>query len=128
MSSIGSELRLPCGAVLKNRLAKAAMTEGLADPLNRVSERHVRLYERWAGNGFGLMLTGNVQVDRRQLERPGNIAIDDSGGLEALRKLAAIGTRDGAHFWMQINHPGRQTAAAIHPRPLSPSAISLPVA
>lgn len=67
----------------------------------------MRLYERWAGNGFGLMFTGNVQVDRRQLERPGNIAIDDNGGLEALRKLAAIGTRDGAHFWMQINHPGR---------------------
>lgn len=125
---VATELRLPCGAVLKNRLAKAAMTEGLADPMNRVSERHFRLYERWARNGFGLMLTGNVQVDRRQLERPGNIAIDGNGGLEALRKLAAIGTRDGAHFWMQINHPGRQTSAAIHPRPLSPSAISLPVA
>ena len=74
------------------------------------------------------MLTGNVQIDRRQLERPGNIAIDGNGGLDALRQLAAIGSRDGAHFWMQINHPGRQTSAAIHARPLAPSAISLPMA
>lgn len=126
-SSIHSELRLPCGAALKNRLAKAAMTEGLADSLNRVSGRHYTLYRRWAQNGFGLMLTGNVQVDRRQLERPGNIAIDGNGGLDGLRKLARLGTRDGAHFWMQINHPGRQTSAAVHPRPLAPSAISLPM-
>ena len=125
--SIHSELRLPCGAVLKNRLAKAAMTEGLADPMNRATEGHLRLYERWARNDFGLMLTGNVQVDRRQLERPGNIAIDGNGGLAELRKLSAVGTREGAHFWMQINHPGRQTSAAIHPRPLAPSAISLPM-
>lgn len=125
---LDSPLRLPCGAVLKNRLAKAAMTEGLADPLNRASERHLRLYTRWARNGFGLMLTGNVQVDRRQLERPGNIAVDGNGGLAELKRLAAVGSVDGAHFWMQINHPGRQTSAAIHPRPLAPSSIPLPMA
>ncbi|TDU32230.1 2,4-dienoyl-CoA reductase-like NADH-dependent reductase (Old Yellow Enzyme family) [Panacagrimonas perspica] len=125
--SIQSELRLPCGAVLKNRLAKAAMTEGLADSMNRVTERHYRLYERWAKNGFGLMLTGNVHGDRRQLERPGNIVIDGNGGLDELRKLARIGTRDGAHFWMQINHPGRQTSAGINAKPLAPSAITLPM-
>ncbi len=121
-------LRLPCGAVLRNRLTKAAMTEGLADADNRVTDRHFRLYERWARNGFGLMLTGNVQVDRRHLERPGNIAIDGNGGLEGLRRLAQIGTRDGAHFWMQINHPGRQTPAEVNAAPLAPSAISLPMA
>ena len=125
--SIQSELRLPCGAILKNRLAKAAMTEGLADAQNRVTERHYTLYRRWAKNGFGLMLTGNVHGDRRQLERPGNIAIDGNGGFEQLRKLARIGTQDGAHFWMQINHPGRQTSAGVHPRPLAPSAITLPM-
>ncbi len=128
LPTIQSELRLPCGAVLKNRLAKAAMTEGLADSMNRVTERHFTLYRRWAKNGFGLMLTGNVHGDRRQIERPGNIVIDGNGGLDELRKLARIGTQDGAHFWMQINHPGRQTSAGIHPRPLAPSAISLPMA
>lgn len=126
--SIQDALRLPCGAVLKNRLAKAAMTEGLADPLNRATPRHETLYRRWARNGFGLMLTGNVHIDRRHLERPGNIAIDGNGGLDELRRLARIGTQDGAQFWMQINHSGRQTPAAINPHPLAPSSISLPMA
>ena len=30
-SPLAEPLKLPCGAVLPNRLAKAAMTEGLAD-------------------------------------------------------------------------------------------------
>lgn len=121
-------LKLPCGATLSNRLAKAAMTEGLADSMNRATEKHVRLYERWAKGGAGLLLTGNVQVDRSHLERPGNIAIDGNGGLDALRAMVKAGTCAGNHLWMQINHPGRQTPASINPRPLAPSAVPLAVA
>lgn len=129
MSNLLQEaLVLPCGARLNNRLAKAAMTEGLADPMNRATAQHQHLYRRWAANGFGLMLTGNIQIDRRHLERPGNIAIDNNGGLEELRALARIGTQNGAHFWVQLNHPGRQTPAAVNPTPLAPSSISLPMA
>jgi 2,4-dienoyl-CoA reductase-like NADH-dependent reductase (Old Yellow Enzyme family) len=127
-AAFSQPLRLPCGAVLANRLVKAAMTEGLADAHNRVTDDHLRLYRRWAANGFGLMITGNVQVDRRHMERPGNIAIDDNGGLEALQRLAAVGTADGGQFWMQINHAGRLTPAALNARPLAPSGISLPMA
>src|SRR5690606_11553526 len=76
MPTLADSLKLPCGALLKNRLAKAAMTEGLADPWNRATERHATLYRRWAEGGAGLLITGNVQVDRRHLERPGNVAID----------------------------------------------------
>lgn len=123
--SLGRKLPLPCGVVLPNRLAKAAMTEGLADSMNRVTDRHLTLYRRWARGGSGLMLTGNVLVDRAHLERPGNIAIDDNGGLAELRALAQAGTSEGAQFWMQINHPGRQTPAALNPKPLAPSAIPL---
>lgn len=126
--TIQQSLKLPCGAVLKNRMVKAAMTEGLADPYNRVTDELIHLYRRWASNGFGLMVTGNVHVDRRCLERPGNMAIDNNGGLDALRRLAAVGTQDGAHFWVQINHAGRQTPESVNPEPLAPSAIALPMA
>ncbi len=101
------------------------MTEGLADTMNRATERHVRAYERWAKGGAGLLLTGNVQVDRTHLERPGNIAIDNNGGLEALRAMAKAGTSADNHLWMQINHPGRQTPGGINPAPLAPSAVPL---
>jgi len=123
--ALGQQLTLPCGAALVNRLAKAALTEGLADAQNRATVRHQRLYRRWAEGGAGLSITGNVQIDRRFLERPGNIVIDEKADLAALAELAEAGKRPGAHFWMQINHPGRQTPAHVHPRPLAPSAIPL---
>src|SRR5690606_1384385 len=81
--SIADPLTLPCGVRLKNRLAKAAMTEGLADPWNRSTPRLETLYRRWAEGGAGLLLTGNVQVDRRYLERPGNVAIDGPQNADA---------------------------------------------
>lgn len=121
---ISSPLALPCGATLKNRLAKAAMTEGLADLHNRATGRHVRLYRRWAEGGAGMLLTGNVQVDRRHLERPGNVAIDgmqSAEALDALRAFAKAGTANNTHLWMQISHAGRQTPASVNKEPLAPS-------
>lgn len=120
---LGKPLPLPCGTILRNRLAKAALTEGLADEYNRATSRHVALYRRWSLGGAGLAITGNVQVDRRFLERPGNIVVDGNGGEEALAVLAKAGKQNGNHLWMQINHPGRQTPSHVHPTPLAPSAI-----
>ena len=65
-SVLGAPLTLPCGVTLPNRLAKAAMSELLADPRNRATPAHQILYDVWARSGLGLLLTGNVQVDRRQ--------------------------------------------------------------
>lgn len=105
-------LVLPCGATLKNRVVKGAMTEGIASPDNRATSEHVALYGRWARGGAGLLLTGNVQIDRRFLERPGNVAIDGNGGLDELAAYAAAGRENGTHIWMQINHPGRQAGVS----------------
>lgn len=128
-STISQPLQLPCGATLKNRIAKAALTEGLAEAAsNNATERHCRLYRRWSEGGAGLLITGNVQVDRRFLERPGNVAIDSPAGghaMAALRRYAQAGTSAGNHLWMQLNHPGRQTPGHVHPSPLAPSAVPL---
>ena len=126
--ALATPLALPCGAVLPNRIAKAAMTEGLADADDRATDRHVRLYRRWSEGGAGLLLTGNVMVDRRYLERPGNVVIDGNGGLDPLRAWARAGTAGGNHLWMQINHPGRQCTRASSRQPLSPSDVQLSLA
>ena len=118
-------LTLPCGAVLENRLAKGAMTEGLADANDNATERHETLYGRWSDGGAGMLLTGNVMVDRRYLERPGNVVIDANGGHDALRRWAAAGTRAGNHLWMQISHPGRQCTRMSSSHPVSPSSEKL---
>jgi 2,4-dienoyl-CoA reductase-like NADH-dependent reductase (Old Yellow Enzyme family) len=125
-------LRLPCGAVLANRLGKAAMTEGLADPLMRATARHARLYRAWAEGGVGLSITGNVMIDRHVLERPGNVAIDvthppsvDAEARQRLREWAAAGTAAGTQLWMQISHAGRQSARYATRQPVGPSAVGL---
>lgn len=125
-------LPLPCGAVLPNRLCKAAMTEGIADAHLRATSRHETLYRRWSEGGAGLLLTGNVQVDRRVLERPANVAIDRTDELTTnaeararLSRWARAGTVGGNHLWMQINHAGRQSPRYVTRTPLAPSAEQL---
>ena len=121
MDSLQQPLTLPCGAVLENRIAKGAMTEGLADANDNATERHETLYGRWSDGGAAMLLTGNVMVDRRYLERRGNVVIDGNGGEEALRRWASAGTRAGNHLWMQISHPGRQCTRMSSGHPVSPS-------
>lgn len=125
MPQLADPLRLPCGASLPNRIAKAAMTEGLAAADDAANERHVRLYRRWAAGGAGLLLTGNVMVDRRWLERPGNVVIEDKCGCAALARWAEAGPAAGNHLWMQISHPGRQTSRMSSSRPVSASSEGL---
>jgi len=123
---LGDPLILPCGAIIPNRLCKSAMTEGLADSRNHATPRHETLYRRWADGGLGLSVTGNVMVDRRYLERAGNIVIDGPQSdeqMQALSAMAAAGrVRDG-HIWMQISHAGRQSPKLIATEPVAPSAI-----
>ena len=120
-------LDLPCGATLANRVAKAATSEGLADSGNHSTPRLETLYRRWAGSGAGLLLSGNIQVDRWHLERPNNIVIDDESGRAQLARLAEAGTSRGAHFWAQLSHTGRQVSSYINPAPLSCSDIEIDV-
>lgn len=123
--TLPSPLTLPCGATLENRLAKSALSEGLGDSNNAPGSRLTRLYERWAGSGAGLLITGNVMVDRRQLGEPGNVVVEDERDLDALTKWAAAATSGGAQAWVQINHPGRQTPRYLTPRPVAPSPVAV---
>lgn len=119
---------LPCGVTLPNRLVKGAMTELVADNRGRATEAHAVLYRRWAKNGPGMMLTGNVQVDHRNLEHPGNVVIQgkqDAERLARLRNWAAAAKETGNQIWMQISHAGRQSHRFVNPAPKAPSAIPL---
>jgi 2,4-dienoyl-CoA reductase-like NADH-dependent reductase (Old Yellow Enzyme family) len=118
--------------VLPNRLCKAAMTEGVADPLLRATPRHETLYRTWSEGGAGLLLTGNVQVDRTDLERPGNVSIDISEprtvsaeARERLRAWARAGTVRGNHLWMQLSQAGWQSPRYVTRHPRAPSDVQL---
>ena len=58
-------LALPCGSILPNRIMKAAMGEGLANPTTSdVTPALIRLYERWADGGAGTLITGMINIQR----------------------------------------------------------------
>ena len=64
---IAKELKLPCGVVLKNRLAKAAMSEQLGNLKNEPTEDIINMYQKWAEGGAGLLITGNVMINKLSL-------------------------------------------------------------
>ena len=121
-------LTLPCGAVLPNRLSKAAMTEGLATAEGIPTAELARLYGLWSDGGAGMLLSGNIIIDKDHLERPGNVVIDRPPSRQmrdALARWAADATRNGNQFWAQISHAGRQTQKLVNKNPKAPSAVKL---
>jgi 2,4-dienoyl-CoA reductase-like NADH-dependent reductase (Old Yellow Enzyme family) len=127
-STLARSLTLPCGAELPNRLAKAAMTEGLATYWGQPTPELERLYGIWSDGGAGMLLSGNIQIDANHLERPGNVVIDrepDQQMRAALATWTRAGTRNGNHFWAQISHAGRQTFKMVNPHPKAPSAVKV---
>ncbi|MBV7259349.1 NADH:flavin oxidoreductase/NADH oxidase family protein [Erythrobacter crassostreae] len=125
---LSNPLTLPCGAVMPNRIAKGAMTEGLATPDGRPTAELERLYGIWADGGAGMLLTGNIIIDKDHLERPGNVVIDQKPDADMAKRLASwakAGTRTGNHLWAQISHGGRQTQKLVNPNPKSSSDVAL---
>jgi 2,4-dienoyl-CoA reductase-like NADH-dependent reductase (Old Yellow Enzyme family) len=125
MTTIHAPLTLPNGAVLRNRLAKAATSERLAADGDAPGEAIERLYRTWGAGGVGLIITGNVMVDRRALGESGNVAVEDERHLAELRAWSQAARAGGARIWMQLNHPGRQSPRFLSPEPVAPSAVQL---
>ena len=122
---INTPFQLPCGTTINNRLVKAAMTERIADKHNAATQRHEVLYERWAETGAGILITGNVMIDRVHLESAGNVCFDADANLPALKAWAGSALKRGNHCWVQISHAGRQTSRFSTRHPLAPSAVQL---
>lgn len=126
MTALVEPLTLPCGQVLPNRLVKSALSEALGTADHAPDERLERLYRRWSTGGYGLVVTGNVMVDRTQLGEPGNVVVEDDRHLPALTRWASAAKAGGTPVWVQVNHPGRQAnLLALRTRPVAPSAVAV---
>lgn len=124
-SAVFKPLTLPCGATLPNRLAKAAMEENMADSGQIPGPTLLRLYQRWAEGGTGLLITGNVMVDGRAMTGPGGVVLDKNSNLAPFKIWATAAKQNDTQVWMQLNHPGRQVFAAMGGDVLSPSNVAL---
>ncbi|MCG1020902.1 NADH:flavin oxidoreductase/NADH oxidase family protein [Sutcliffiella horikoshii] len=123
MTQLHDKLLLPNGVEIKNRFFKAAMSEGMADEYNRPTKKLVRLYETWAESEAGIVVTGNVMVDKRALGEPRNVVVENEKDLDLLKLWAKAGTKNGTQLWMQINHPGKQVFKGIVKEAVAPSQV-----
>ena len=122
---INQPFQLPCGAVLQNRIAKAAMTERLAKRDHLPNKAHFRLYDHWASSGSGLLISGNVMIQSKYFESGGNIVLEATTELDTFHFWTKTVTKYGSHFWAQISHPGRQATIFNTWKPVSPSNVKL---
>ncbi len=118
-------LRLPCGVILKNRIAKSAMSDSLGDGTGHPSAEQIRLYRRWADGGAAVSIIGEVQGSAGYAEKPGNLVLDEAADLDRFRELARQGGENDCRLWLQLGHAG---ALAYGPtsHPMGPSALDLP--
>jgi 2,4-dienoyl-CoA reductase-like NADH-dependent reductase (Old Yellow Enzyme family) len=124
-SNVFTPFTLPNGQTIKNRLAKAAMEENMAQANQLPGDALFRLYRAWAEGGVGLIITGNVMIDHLAMTGPGGLALEAQTPLAPFQQLAKEAKRNNTRLWMQINHPGRQVFAKLGGKVLSPSDIPL---
>lgn len=101
---------------------------------------HMGLYEEWAKHGWGMIITGNVQVSREHLTLGRDIVVPEVLGEDTLapfKKLARTIHAEGLCepltrplAVMQLSHVGRQSPNVIGGRalgvpPMAPSPIRL---
>ncbi|WP_193170798.1 oxidoreductase [Nisaea nitritireducens] len=117
-------LHLPCGAVLKNRIAKAAMSDDLGDGCGSPTDAQQRLYGLWADGGTALSLVGEVQIGPWAPENYGNLVLNPLREPGRFRALSDAATANGTHFWAQLGHAGALAAPVAGPAK-APSALDV---
>ncbi|MGA9519605.1 MAG: NADH:flavin oxidoreductase/NADH oxidase family protein [Trichococcus sp.] len=118
-------LTLPNGTVIKNRFFKSAMSETMGDRHQLPNRELIMLYNKWASEDIGVLVTGNVMIDSRYLGEPGNVALDSEKNLDVFKAWAQVGQKKGTPIWLQLNHPGKQMYRSIQEEPIAPSAIPI---
>ena len=134
---IGAPITLPCGLTLPNRLVKCPMQETCAKApnYNPPLDEWRNIYTEWANAKYGLIITGQVQVDIRFLSIAGDVVCHDKALAEPIlskwKEWATIAQSAGTPCIVQLAHPGRMSPFGAGNRPadmapLCPS--SVPVA
>lgn len=117
ISIISEPLTLPCGLTLPNRLVKCPMQETCAEPpsFDPPLDKWRHIYTTWADGQYGLLITGQVQIDIRFLSIAGDVCCHDKAldepVLSKWREWASIAQSKGTPCIVQLVHPGRMSPA-----------------
>ncbi|MCM3585586.1 NAD(P)/FAD-dependent oxidoreductase [Mesobacillus maritimus] len=111
---------------LKNRVVMTAMGIGLANLDGTASDEIIKYYEERAKGGVGLIVTEVTRVnDDHGVGGTRQLSVTKDIHIKPLRKLVDTVHQYGTKLFLQLHHPGRQTASAlIGDQPVvAPSAI-----
>jgi 2,4-dienoyl-CoA reductase-like NADH-dependent reductase (Old Yellow Enzyme family) len=125
MSLVFNSFTFPNSTSIKNRIVKAAMEENMSDENLLPSKELINLYGQWAKGGSGLLITGNVMVDKEAMTGPGGVVLDKDSDLTRFKLWADTAKQNKTKVWMQISHPGRQVYKKMGGKVYSPSDIPL---
>lgn len=137
IETLAAPVTLPCGLTLPNRIVKGPMAERLAkkSTSNRPNDLHNAVYRAWGEANYGLIITGNVQVDPRYLGDAADVTFHPTDltnpvALSDWKIWATACQASGTPTVIQICHTGRQSVAGVGDRSfmaktLAPSAVAL---
>ena len=125
MTVLEKEMILPNGSILKNRIAKSAMSENLSNKNNEPTATLIEVYKKWAQSGAGLLITGNIMIDSKAIGEPRNVVVENRKNFGMLKEWAESVKGTNTQLWAQINHPGRQAMEPINKDLKAPSAVPL---
>lgn len=120
-----TSITLPCGQTIKNRAVKAAMEENMADANHYPSTELKRLYAAWTKGNVGLIISGNVMIDRMAMTGPGGVVLERDTALDAFIDWANQAKQNDCKAILQINHPGRQVMKAMGGKSVAPSEVAV---
>ncbi|KAM0207795.1 hypothetical protein ACHAQD_011880 [Fusarium lateritium] len=114
-------------------MAESLGTYDASDPksIGIPTQRYMNLYQRWGENGWGVIVTGQIDVDSN-LYHLGNVviskehqAVPNDTRFEAFKQVAAAATAQGSLLIGKIVHVGRQADARVSQETIAASAIPL---
>ncbi|GAA5902151.1 hypothetical protein JCM6882_006714 [Rhodosporidiobolus microsporus] len=134
---LGTPITFPrCGKTAPTRTLKSAMTERLCtydqenlDERGKPTEEYRKLYETWGEGQVGVIVLGNIPVDRKGLEAKGNAIIDAKSPWDpvaAFKPAIAAAKAHGSLVIGQLTHGGRQVSEEVDPHPVSSSDVQNP--
>ena len=98
MINIATPFSLPNGSVLKNRIAKSAMSENFGTRNHAPTKGLINAYRVWAKGNPGLLITGNVMVDAMALGEARNVVVEDYKHFKLLKEWATSVEGTGVHL------------------------------
>ncbi|MCX9015281.1 MAG: NADH:flavin oxidoreductase [Candidatus Methanoperedens sp.] len=116
------------GVTIPNRIVFPAFQTNYATSGGFVTDRLLRMYEKLAQGGSGLIIIGAIAVSDNGSPNTNVLKVTSDKHIEGLEKLFSVIRENGSVPAAQLLHAGRQTVSAMTGHPVvAPSAIPCPV-